>query len=76
MAAGSFARLRNPKFTNRAVAGLYLDQRFIAGVGNYLRSEILHFARIHPTQKPSDLTAAEQRNLALQTVLIGQRAYG
>ena len=32
----------------RRVAALYLDQHFLAGIGNYLRSEILFFARIPP----------------------------
>lgn len=69
------ARLRDSKFCNRAVGGLYLDQRFVAGVGNYLRSEILHFARVHPKQKPSDLSARQQRTLASETLVVGQRAY-
>lgn len=69
------ARLRDARFRNRAVGGLYLDQGFIAGVGNYLRSEILHFAGVHPKQKPSELSAAVQRKLAKETVAVGQRAY-
>jgi endonuclease-8 len=35
-------------FARRAVATLLLDQRFLAGPGNYLRSEILHVAGVHP----------------------------
>jgi endonuclease VIII len=42
--AGVSGRLCRPDFRNRALASLYLDQRFLAGIGNYLRSEIL-FAR-------------------------------
>ena len=33
-------------FQRRALAGLLLDQRFYAGLGNYLRSEILYVARL------------------------------
>lgn len=69
------SRLRDERFRNRAVGGLYLDQGFLAGVGNYLRSEILHFARVHPKQKPSSLSSAEQRKLAGVTLDIGTRAY-
>jgi len=69
------ARLRDPKFCNRAVGSLYLDQSFLAGLGNYLRSEILHFARVHPSAKPKELEAREQRKLAEQTLIIGRRAY-
>lgn len=68
-------RIRSDRFVNRSLGALYLDQAFIAGVGNYLRSEILHFARVHPRQKPNSLTAAEQRKLAAATLDVGRRAY-
>jgi endonuclease-8 len=68
-------RLRDDRFKNRNLGGLYLDQRFLAGVGNYLRSEILYFARVHPSQRPSDLRPGEQRKLAAVTLDIGHRAY-
>ena len=32
-----------------------LDQSLFAGLGNYLRSEILFDAKIHPDDRPSDL---------------------
>ncbi|DAC27984.1 MAG TPA: endonuclease VIII, partial [Candidatus Poseidoniales archaeon] len=35
------AQVSNPKFARRQLSGLMLDQGFLAGVGNYLRSEIL-----------------------------------
>ncbi|MGB5285170.1 MAG: endonuclease VIII [Polyangiales bacterium] len=69
------ARLRGRRFRNRALGSLYLDQRFVAGIGNYLRSEILYFARVHPKQRPSDLEAAEQRKLASETIAVSARAY-
>ncbi|MEM9729744.1 MAG: endonuclease VIII [Myxococcota bacterium] len=68
-------QLRSPRFRNRSTGSLYLDQAFVAGIGNYLRSEILYAARVHPSQKPSQLTAAQQRRLAEQTLVIGNRAY-
>lgn len=36
-------------------ATLMLDQRSFAGLGNYLRSEILHAAGVHPDDRPCDL---------------------
>lgn len=68
-------QLRSARFRNRSTGALYLDQTFLAGIGNYLRSEILHFARVHPSRSPSSLTAAQQRRLAEQTLAIGRRAY-
>lgn len=35
------ARLVSPRFRNRQFSGLLLDQAFLAGLGNYLRVEIL-----------------------------------
>lgn len=68
-------RLNLPGFRNRALSGLYLDQGFLAGIGNYLRSEILFAAGLHPAQKPRDLTLKTRNHLARQTLLIARRAY-
>ena len=69
------ARLREPRFRGRALASLYLDQGFIAGVGNYLRSEILYFAGLDPARRPRDLDTAERTRLARQTLAIARRSY-
>ena len=45
-------RLETQRFHRRTLAALYLDQAFLAGVGNYLRSEILFAARLHPAVRP------------------------
>lgn len=63
------------RFCNRGLSALYLDQHFVAGIGNYLRTEILFAAGIHPDFKPKQLSNEQLRTLAKQTILIGQRAY-
>ncbi|MEQ8858923.1 MAG: endonuclease VIII [Pseudomonadales bacterium] len=68
-------RLRSATFCNRAVQGLYLDQSFLAGVGNYLRTEILFHARIHPQARPRRLEGTAIGRLARSTLTIGRRAY-
>lgn len=68
-------RLSSPPFAKRALGGLYLDQGFMAGIGNYLRSEILFFAGLAPTRRPADLTRAELNRLARATLDVSQRAY-
>ncbi len=68
-------RLHQTAFRNRALSSLYLDQGFLAGIGNYLRSEILFAARLHPAQKPRDLPVKLRNRLARQTLLIARRAY-
>ncbi len=68
-------RLRLPKFNNRSLAALYLDQAFLAGNGNYLRSEILHDARLYPRSRPSQLGRGELGRLARSTLAISRRSY-
>jgi endonuclease-8 len=68
-------RLRDPLFRNRSLGSLYLDQRFLAGNGNYLRSEILWAAGLDPGQKPAGLAAAELKTLAEQTIRLARRSY-
>lgn len=69
------ARLSNVRFKDRSVASLYLDQSFMAGVGNYLRSEILYAAGVHPAAKPAALDRSERNRLARATLRISQRSY-
>lgn len=69
------SRLQAPGFAGRSLAALYLDQRFLAGVGNYLRSEILFAAGLHPLRKASSLGVAERGRLARDTLAISRRSY-
>ncbi|MEM6486376.1 MAG: endonuclease VIII [Pseudomonadota bacterium] len=68
-------RLIDERFAGRALGGLYLDQHFLAGSGNYLRSEILFIAGLHPKARPKDLTRAELGRLARTTLEVTQRSY-
>ncbi len=68
-------RLLQPEFENRAVGVLYLDQSFMAGVGNYLRSEILFHANVNPRAKPKALEVKQLNQLARSTLQISQQAY-
>ena len=68
-------RLSDPTFRNRSLGSLYLDQRFLAGNGNYLRSEILWVAGIDPARKPAALDRAALKKLAGATLRISRRSY-
>ncbi len=68
------ARLLDPGFTRRKLAALYLDQHFVAGIGNYLRSEILFTAGLHPALRPTDLTRGKLDHLARATLAITRRS--
>jgi endonuclease-8 len=69
------AQLNDKRFCNRKLSILYLDQRFIAGIGNYLRTEILFAAGIHPDLKPKQLCTKQLEKLSKQTLIITKRAY-
>lgn len=69
------ARLRAPRFRNRALGALLLDQAFLAGMGNYLRSEVLFQARLRPEARAANLDAAAIRRLAKALVDIPRRSY-
>ena len=69
------SRLAAREFTNRSLASLYLDQAFLAGVGNYLRTEILFDAGLHPRRRASGLGRGERGRLARSTLRISRRSY-
>ncbi len=59
---------RMEAFRKRKWAHLLLDQGFVAGIGNYLRSEILFVSGIHPTLRPMDCSN-EQLTLAADAII-------
>ena len=68
-------RLSETKFRNRSLGSLYLDQGFLAGNGNYLRSEILWAAGVAPGKKPAELDEPGLTKLAAETLRIARRSY-
>ena len=68
-------RLQSKAFSGRALNSVYLDQAFLAGLGNYLRSEILFLAGVHPSQKARDLSKGQVGKLARTTLEISKRSY-
>ena len=68
-------RLQSKAFAGRALSSVYLDQAFLAGLGNYLRSEILFIAGINPSYKARDLNKGQIGKLARTTLEVSQRSY-
>jgi endonuclease-8 len=68
-------RLGDPRFRGRQLAALLLDQAFLAGMGNYLRSEVLFEARIDAARTPAMLSTAEGRRLAKALLAVPARSY-
>ncbi len=69
------ARVRNPPFSRRKLAVLLLQQEFAAGMGNYLRSEVLYEARLSPLRTGISLNAKEAQALADALLAVARRSY-
>ncbi|MDX6020993.1 endonuclease VIII [Scandinavium sp. V105_16] len=63
-------RLLSKRFRQRQFSGLLLDQAFLAGLGNYLRVEILWACGLAATHKASQLTDEQLGNLAHELLAI------
>jgi endonuclease-8 len=61
-------RLLSPRFRRRQFSGLLLDQAFLAGLGNYLRVEILWHAGLLASHRAQDLS--EQQLIALSEAML------
>ena len=68
-------RLQSPRFARRSTGSLFLDQAFLAGIGNYLRSEILFVSGVHPSRRPVDLDGDELERLCRNAIRIARRSY-
>lgn len=70
------------RYPQKTIADVLIDQRFFAGVGNYLRAEIAWKARIHPLRKIGELSGKELEKLrkAIRGVMVvkdrEERRYG
>jgi endonuclease-8 len=70
-----YERLVSARFNKRSLGALLLDQSFVAGIGNYLRSEILFVSRLHPTKKPKDIPEARLKDLAKSILSLTWQAF-
>lgn len=55
--------MKKPSIQNKPIALALIDQKVIAGIGNYLRAEILYHAKINPLRKVKDLKESEIEDL-------------
>jgi len=69
------AQFQADRFRRRRLATLLLDQHFLCGLGNYLRSEVLYVAGIHPNHRLIDLTSTQLHTLALATITVSRQSY-
>jgi endonuclease-8 len=68
-------RLLSPRFRRRQFSGLLLDQAFLAGLGNYLRVEILWAVKLTGGHKAQDLAPEQLDALADALLEIPRLSY-
>ncbi|MCB1828658.1 MAG: endonuclease VIII [Gammaproteobacteria bacterium] len=68
-------RLQAAPFANRRLGLLLTDQSFVAGLGNYLRCELLFQAGLDPGMKPSACPAEKLAALAQAIIELPRQSY-
>lgn len=69
------ARFLDKQFYRRGLPSLLLNQQFLCGLGNYLRSEILFVARVNPSLRPVDCSTIQLEKLAEMAIVIPRKSY-
>jgi Formamidopyrimidine-DNA glycosylase len=70
-----YVKVARRYFNNKQVCTFLLDQRFIAGIGNYLKAEILYECKIHPAELVCKLTDEELVSLLTTSHRIINESY-
>lgn len=72
-------KIFNPtKYSRRAICDVLLKQEFVAGIGNYLKSEILYYAGVLPDRSLSTITMEEWDKIRIKSheVIVISYSYG
>jgi endonuclease-8 len=68
-------RLQQPKFKRRQLGSLLTDQSFVAGLGNYLRCEILFVTGLSAKRKAMELDGKKLAELANAILALPRQSY-
>lgn len=68
-------RLLLPEHLDKTIGAALLNQRILAGLGNYLRAEVLFACRLNPWRKVGELTEKDLRCLSRAAPELARRAY-
>lgn len=69
------SRLQSEAYSRRQLGVFLTDQSFVAGLGNYLRCEVLFAARLHPHRRPYELSSEQIDLLAQQILAMPRQSY-
>ena len=67
--------LESSTWSSKPVGTTLIDQSFVAGIGNYLRCEILLRSYLHYTRTPADMTREEIDALAKNILDVSRASY-
>lgn len=68
-------RLSSARFRNRQLGAVLTDQSFVAGLGNYLRCEVLFYSSLHPGVRSSSLGEKKLQLLARTILKLARQSY-
>ena len=68
-------RLLAAEHREMSIGAALLNQQILAGLGNYLRADVLFACRINPWRKVAELSAAEMRCLGTTAPALARRSY-
>lgn len=68
-------RLQSKKYNNRQLGGVLTDQSFVAGLGNYLRCEILFYAGVNARVRAKDMGDKKIHLLAQSILKLSRQSY-
>ena len=63
------------KYKNKNITVFLTDQKIISGIGNYIKSEVLYYARISPERKIKELDETEKMKLFEAIRIIPRLSY-
>jgi endonuclease-8 len=69
------AHLAQARFAKKSLGVLLLDQACMAGIGNYLRSEILFLSGLRPEMRIAQLSVLQASALARHALAVTRQAY-
>lgn len=68
-------RLLRAENSDRTIGAALLDQQILAGLGNYLRAEVLFACRLNPWIKVRDLKPSDLKCLSVNVAALARRSY-
>ena len=72
-------KIKNPRISSKYICDFLMEQKHMAGIGNYLRAEILYRAKINPLKKLGDFSdhnIEQLFNAILEQMVIAYGAKG